>query len=295
MPKEHVVEPEGALHRIGLLIDAATDNRDAGGLRDALDCAAILREQALLPSQAALLWYFVGNAWAGLRFLRAVEPQGAWDWEQPEVREEVIAFRRAAGHEGYPALHRVRRCQIPTNLANLFSTTGRFIDAIEWFDRALAENARFGMALGNKGMCLANYAKSLYDAGHRLVFAGIARGLLEQAIALPLEREETRSGFRAAIEPDATATALLRNRLEHQYVKVTERPRVQPVPTPEEPPPDPIAYRIERSHLEAKALRMMKMTRSALIYLSLTLHKEERKNGPDEDGAVLRGQLPILG
>jgi hypothetical protein len=99
--------------------------------------------------------------------------------------------------------------------------------------------------------------------------------------------------FHAAIEPDAAAVALLRNRLEHQYVKVTERPRVQPVPSLEEPPPDPLAYRVERSHLETKALRMMKVARSALIYLSLTLHEEERRSGFD-DGTAVRGELPIL-
>jgi hypothetical protein len=184
-----------ALDIVGSLIDAASDGASPQGVHDALALGERLRQRGLGPDHEAVLWYFVGNAWASLRHMRTAAGDAIWEWEQPEIREEIIAFRRALNPETIRHVDKARRCQIHTNLGNLFSTVGRSIDAVESFDRALGEHARFGMALGNKALCLVGYARALYDPGHRLVFAGVARRLVEQALALPLETESAREGF----------------------------------------------------------------------------------------------------
>jgi tetratricopeptide (TPR) repeat protein len=89
-----------------------------------------------------------------------------WSWEQPECQEQILALRRTVCHDGFQKLPAVRRCQVLTNLANQLDKIGRFIEAIEIFDRALSLNGKFGMARGNRGIALSHYARALYDGGH---------------------------------------------------------------------------------------------------------------------------------
>jgi tetratricopeptide (TPR) repeat protein len=60
-------------------------------------------------------------------------------------------YRRAGTDESVPVETRV---QALTNLGNSYDGEGRDIEAIEAYDKALALNPSFGMALGNKGMAL---------------------------------------------------------------------------------------------------------------------------------------------
>ena len=63
--------------------------------------------------------------------------RGFWAWEHPEREQRVLALSRAAFHPGFAELDLVRRCHILTNRANQLDTMGRFIDAVEGWDRAL--------------------------------------------------------------------------------------------------------------------------------------------------------------
>jgi hypothetical protein len=51
------------------------------------------------------------------------------------------------------------------------------------WNRALAINPRFGMALGNRGYGLYRYARSLHDRGHACVFVAFAHNDLTAALA----------------------------------------------------------------------------------------------------------------
>lgn len=79
------------------------------------------------------------------------------------------------------------------------------------------------------------------------------------------------------MEPDAEALNTIRNHLEHKYLKVHDWPW-----TPEhyvgsihDSLRDSMAYSVTRDELEAKALRLLKLARASLIYLSLAVHQEE--------------------
>ena len=80
------------------------------------------------------------------------------------------------------------------------------------------------------------------------------------------------------LDPDAKALHELRVRLEHRYVKVHE---FGPLPRIAGEAPDlfhdTLAYSVGRYDLERKALRLLKLVRAALIYLSLAMHQEERR------------------
>jgi hypothetical protein len=56
-------------------------------------------------------------------------------------------------------------------------------------------------------------------------------------------------------------------------------------------PPDPLAYRTTEDDLLAKTLRLLKMARSTLIYLSLAVHREERGKAQPETDKVHRSAL----
>jgi hypothetical protein len=84
-------------------------------------------------------------------------------------------------------------------------------------------------------------------------------------------------GFRDVMEPDAQKLYVIRNRLEHGYLKIHEMIL---------PPPkrgsladrlctDRLAYSIGRQDLHDKTMRVFKLSRAALIYLSLAMHREE--------------------
>ncbi|MEI9803513.1 MAG: LA2681 family HEPN domain-containing protein [Pseudolabrys sp.] len=89
--------------------------------------------------------------------------------------------------------------------------------------------------------------------------------------------------LRASAEPDAQELSLIRNCLEHRYLKIHEI----------EPPKarkgdlwhDRMAHSVQREEFNRKTLRLLKLSRAALIYLSLGMHREEQqreeKKGPD--------------
>jgi hypothetical protein len=99
-----------------------------------------------------------------------------------------------------------------------------------------------------------------------------------------LSKDLFEKDFKEMTEPDARALQELRNHLEHKYVKVhalaaLARPSEGATPDIFF---DSFAHSITRDDLERKTLRILKLARSALIYLSLGMHKEEvRRAGSD--------------
>jgi len=93
-------------------------------------------------------------------------------------------------------------------------------------------------------------------------------------------------------EPDARALADLRNHLEHKYLKVHQI-SVPKADVPRIMVMDDLAYSISHSDLKKKSLRVLKMARAALIYLSLGMHREEKRRREDEKPNGLFAQMPV--
>ena len=191
------LDDESALDELGRQIDSHLEKKDLAGLDDAIAIARKIAKRALRPDLAALLHYFEGNIWSSIRHIR--RSTDVWKWDQPETSQEIIAYRLALTHHGFPALPAVRRCQIASNLGNLMYHVGRFVEALAYYDRALSILPKFGMALGNKGQGLLEYARALYDRGHRPFFAEHAADLLENAVSGPLE-PGAKQGFSRLLE-----------------------------------------------------------------------------------------------
>lgn len=181
--------PDDALQRIAELLDLSLDVGKPGGTTRALEWCAGLDTRELSTSQTALLDYFRSNAYANRALEKHSDDAKRWAWEQPELHQQLFFLRRAAAGTGFLELNGSRQCQILTNLGNQMNTVGRFVDALEYWQKALAVNPRFGMALGNRGIGLTSYARVLYDRGHQNVLLAFAHKDLSAALAEDAEYE----------------------------------------------------------------------------------------------------------
>lgn len=175
-----------ALRKLAELVDAAQDSGSSAGLSHALALAKTLRPICSTLGLADLD-YYEGNAWSALRHLRDKEGADPWSWERTEFEQEVICMRRALLASEAPGFPVGRQLQILTNLGNLMSTLGRTVEAIDYYDRALARDPEFGMALGNRGQVFATYSAHDYDPGHRAMLLSQARDDFANATKYPLE------------------------------------------------------------------------------------------------------------
>jgi hypothetical protein len=81
-------------------------------------------------------------------------------------------------------------------------------------------------------------------------------------------------------EPQARGLSDIRNHLEHKYLRVT-------VAEPQTPPIGDLAFMVSRKQFEAKAMHLLKLARSALIYLTIGVGSEERRREPARAGEPL--------
>jgi tetratricopeptide (TPR) repeat protein len=179
------LEPETALEHLARLIDLSVDLRRLDGTEKAIQLAEALQGRSLSSPQSSLLHYFLSNAWANVGLLSRTDPDAEWAWEQPEFEKQIIHLRRAVREGGFGQLPSVRQTQVFTNLGNLLSQVGRFIEAQECWSAALTLQPQFTMALGNRGRGRLWYAKALYDDGHRTVFLRHAFADLDAALSAP--------------------------------------------------------------------------------------------------------------
>ena len=177
-----------ALRLIALLVDLSLDLRKTEGLDRAIRLSEELQERQLTARQSATSHYFLANAWANRKQLTKADDH-VWAWEQQETEMEIFHLRSALKKDFSGELPKERRCQIMTNLANLFSEIGRSVESIEYWDRSLAIMPSFAMARGNKGYGFASYARSLYDQGHAAVFLKFAHADLESALSSKLHED----------------------------------------------------------------------------------------------------------
>ncbi|WP_051234909.1 LA2681 family HEPN domain-containing protein [Marinimicrobium agarilyticum] len=183
-----------ALEFIGGLIDSATDKALPEQARQALDhCDAL--EERLGGTQRVELDYFRANAWSVIRQAKHSDESAVWEWDQPEILNEIFYLRSAVRSTQFSSLGTFRQCQMLVNLGNILSHIGRPIEAIEYWARALTRMPKFAMALGNLGFGLETFAKYLYDPGHQVVILKEACGFLK-SVAEPgavWDREDYRT------------------------------------------------------------------------------------------------------
>ena len=98
-----------ALRRIGSLVDLAGDLDKEDGTARALEWCDELSRRKLTKRQEALLDYFRANAWANRQRSKHHNVDAAWQWDQPELQQQVLHLRRALQSAGFAKLSPLRR------------------------------------------------------------------------------------------------------------------------------------------------------------------------------------------
>lgn len=182
------VSADLVIELLGSAIDAAWEGRRVDVLSHIVGTlAGTINRAPLSERNRCLLDYSLANAWNSVKLLSGTHSGGGWDWESRPLEQETICIRRAIGSDGLLQIPVIRVCQMYTNLANCYSTTGRSVEAIAEWDRALLIESRFGMARGNRAVGLWTYAKSVYDRNHGFVLAREAWNQLDPSALEGLE------------------------------------------------------------------------------------------------------------
>jgi hypothetical protein len=123
------------------------------------------------------------------------------------------------------------------------------------------------------------YTRQERHRGLRPEFDACDNWPLRGLFCLSKDLFENAPDFRECLEPDAQELDSVRNHAEHKYLKLHDDLWLGPTHEGRAfgGQPDTLAFSVYRSHFTAKALRLMKMVRAALIYLSLAVHAEEKK------------------
>ena len=170
---------EKALSHIARLTDLSFDLRKTEGLERSIQLSEEVQKRDLDSEHITTSHYFLANAYSYLKTLNRAGTDESWDWEQEEIEKEIFHLRTAlrAGSQRDEIM-----CPVLTNLGNLMNEIGRFVEAIEYWDRALDRSSSFAMAQGNRGVGLSYYAGSLYDPGHYGIFLKHADANLKEAL-----------------------------------------------------------------------------------------------------------------
>lgn len=164
---------QNSLDKAGKYIDDGFDRSDpqltdrAFAALDKLGARKIIRDE-----DAVLLHYFRANAFNNRQHEAGLDR--SWRWENEHLQSELLELRKAARHKGFKKLGQIRRCQILTNLGSKLHSVGRPVEALHYWDKALAIEPRFSMALFSKGLGLQSYAGSVSDPGHAQLIAAQA-------------------------------------------------------------------------------------------------------------------------
>lgn len=166
--------PTEALAVVGTLVDHALDTHDLELNTRVLAWADTLEIRLTDDADRAQLDYFRANAWANVDRDARQDRTQAWAWDQVPAQRQLLLLRSALNRSSFPELPDFLRCQILTNLANQLNYLGRFVEAREFWSRALEALPSFWMARFNRGFGLLTYAKHVYDMDHRYVLAWTA-------------------------------------------------------------------------------------------------------------------------
>ena len=162
----------------GLLIDIGSALNDENLIKEAVDLlqsnfAAIINDNKLTPSA----YYNLANGFHGLFGIKRIKSHSYGYFEDTEVNKAKELLRKAL-EQKIENKHFIS--EIYVNLGNCYDEIGRAVEAQECYDEALKFDPEHGMALGNKGQGLFNYAAWCDE--HRGTFLIEAYALLSKAI-----------------------------------------------------------------------------------------------------------------
>ena len=198
--------------------------------------------------------------------------RATYDTEPKFIMRDVLMLDSGEGHQVLGHL--------TEDLRSAFQATYSIFDKIGVF---LNDYFKVGLEPGRvsfKGVWFVNPRRD--DPEIRPVFEKHPNWLLRGLYFLSKDLFD--NDFKEVSEPDAAHLAQLRNQLEHRFLSFQNCGTEQSTDT----------HRfIAIDDFENKALRLLKMAREALVYLSLAMHREEklRKDAVSNDKTLV---VPVI-
>lgn len=156
---------------IGNLFDLSFDNEDIKGIEHGFKLAEQIDYENLDNIYKLWFHYDIANGWSYLRTLNSKTIEQHWDFNADEVNKEIYNLRKAIAIGGDDSLSKSILLQAYTNLGNLYSYLGRYVDALESWGKALEINPTFGMANINIGNGLQYSSQYLFDTTHKGLYS----------------------------------------------------------------------------------------------------------------------------
>jgi hypothetical protein len=182
------------LNELGAIIDRACDISNIEELNTIIAIHSEFTDNMDDSIEKTYSYYLLGNAWNGIRKIEHEKNVAKiWRLEQEEVFKEIYYFRKAIQQKDFENLDLSLQLAIYVNLGKAFSHYGRTINAIKYFDKAIAlkfwhkdvvNHPNYFMALINKGLAFEYYSRLDYDDGHKEFFIKFAYKNFKEAIPI---------------------------------------------------------------------------------------------------------------
>jgi hypothetical protein len=187
-----------ALSTAAHLLDVSLDLGRRDGIQRVIDVLSGLDQRDLTPIAVVQLEYCLGDAYGGLSSLDRQGGSTQPFWGTLHIANSLLHLKLAV-QKTRQVLDMAPdyRSAILNSLGNALNSTGRLIPAIHAWDDALADNASFPMALGNRGCALYYYGRSVHDESHAFLLWKRALGDLRTATEADMQSEpEAAQAFR---------------------------------------------------------------------------------------------------
>ena len=173
------------------MINYASDKKDASMAKQAIKLAEEFEIRKELTSEnRSILYSYMINAWSVIK----THP---FSWEDETLGKQIYYGRKALLEEHFSKLPIAVRLSSYTNLGNALVHTGRILDAIEYYNKALTYDKNFGMALGAKARAISIYANLVSHGNIDLLLYLHAEELYRQAIDSPSTQKHALKIFKS--------------------------------------------------------------------------------------------------
>ena len=167
---------------LAIIFETGRESRDVKLIRLGLNFSKRQKLEKFSDDDKMTFHYNVANGWSYLQQLtKQPNSDKFWSFNSKELEQQIINLRIAYSFS-QNSNENFKKCQILTNLGNLFSHLGRFSEAQVYWQKVLRIDSSFPMAHGNIGFGLFHYAKILYDNGHQFLFFQFAYKHLNKSI-----------------------------------------------------------------------------------------------------------------
>ena len=162
------LKPSNQLKVIGWFTDFGADLTDKSSLSKGIELGESIDASDLDSKHRGMLHYRLGTAFSNRSTIRSRD-ENPWRWELPDIEPAMRHYRQAIDEADFEELPLIDQWRALTNLGNLYSEVGRFVEAFDYWNEALIRQPYWFPARGQRGIGFYTYAEYDYDTGHQAI------------------------------------------------------------------------------------------------------------------------------